>query len=167
MRLAWYKVYHPLEYYAAYMTVRGEDFDTQAVLAGRGAVQAKIREIKAKEQAREASQKEKGMVPMLQVVNEMMARGIEVLPVDIYVSDARVYSPENGNIRLPFAALEGCGEKAAEQLARAREDGGGAYLSKDEFKKRTGASAPVMALLEEQRAFKGLSESAQMSLFDM
>ena len=167
MRLAWYKVYHPLEYYAAYMTVRGEDLDTRAVLAGRGAVQAKIREIKAKEQAREATPKEKGMIPMLQVVNEMLARGIGVLPVDIYISDARVYAPENGKIRLPFAALEGCGEKAAEQLAKARDDGGGEYLSKDEFKRRTGAPAPVMALLEEQGAFKGLSESAQMSLFDM
>ena len=167
MRLAWYKVYYPLEYYAAYMTVRGEDLDTRAVLAGRGAVQAKIREIRAKEQVREATPKEKGMIPMLQVVNEMLARGIGVLPVDIYISDARVYNPEAGKIRLPFAALEGCGGKAAEQLAKAREDGGGEYLSKDEFKRRTGAPAPVMALLEEQGAFKGLSESAQMSLFDM
>ena len=167
MRLAWYKVYHPLEYYAAYMTVRGEDLDTPAVLAGREAVQAKIKEIKAKELAREASQKEKGMVPMLQVVNEMMARGIGVLPVDIYKSHGHIYTPEDGKLRLPFACLEGCGKDAAEQLASARDDGGGKYLSKEEFKKRAGASAPVMAQLEEQGAFRGLSESAQMSLFDM
>ncbi|MCL2300816.1 MAG: PolC-type DNA polymerase III, partial [Firmicutes bacterium] len=167
MRLAWYKVYHPLEYYAAYMTVRGEDLDTRAVLAGRGAVRAKISEIRAKEQRREASQKEKGMVPMLQVVGEMLARGIEVLPVDIYISEARTYRPEGRKIRLPFAALEGCGERAAEQLEKARDDGGGEYLSKEEFKRRTGAPAPVMALLEEMGAFKGMSESAQMSLFDM
>jgi len=149
------------------MTVRGEDLDTRAVLAGRGAVQARIREIRAREQKREATPKEKGMVPMLQVVGEMLARGIEVLPVDVYRSGARVYQPEGGRIRLPFACLEGCGESAAEQLAAARDDGGGEYLSKEEFKRRTGAPAPVMAQLEEQGAFKGMSESAQMSLFDM
>jgi len=166
MRLAWYKVYYPLEYYAAYMTVRGEDLDTRAVLSGRGAVRARIGEIRAREARREASQKEKGMVPMLQVVGEMLARGIEVLPVDIYISEARVYRPEGTKIRLPFAALEGCGERAAEQMEKARDDGG-EYISKEDFKRRTGAPAPVMALLEEQGAFKGLSERAQMSLFDL
>jgi DNA polymerase-3 subunit alpha (Gram-positive type) len=166
MRLAWYKVYYPLEYYAAYMTVRGEDLDTRAVLAGRGAVRARIQEVKGKEQRREATPKEKGMVPMLQVVGEMLARGIEVLPVDIYKSNAKIYAPEGGRIRLPFAALEGCGERAAEQMEKARDDGG-EYISKEDFKRRTGAPAPVMALLEEMGAFKGMSESAQLSLFDM
>jgi len=167
MRLAWYKVYHPLAYYAAYLTVRGKDLDARAVLAGHGAVRARIQEIKAKEQRREATQNEKNMVPMLQVAGEMLARGIGVLPVDIYRSKANIYAPEEGRIRLPFAALEGCGERAAEQLEKARDDGGGAYLSKEEFKKRTGVPAPVMALLEEQGALRDLSETAQMSLFDM
>ena len=167
MRLAWYKVYYPLEYYAAYLTVRGEDLDTRAVLAGRGAVQARLREIDGKVKRREASQKEEGMVPMLQVTGEMLARGIVVLPPDIYKSDASEYKIEGGKIRLPFAALEGCGDVAAAQLARARDDGGGPYLSKDEFKRRTGAPAPVMALLEEHGAFRGMSQSDQISLFDL
>jgi DNA polymerase-3 subunit alpha (Gram-positive type) len=165
MRLAWYKVYHPLEYYAAYMTVRGEDLDTKSVLAGRSAVQTKLREIKQKEARREASPKEKGMIPMLQVVNEMLARGIGILPVDIYASDATTYLIEDGKIRLPFASLEGCGGVAAQQLAEGQAEG--EYLSKDDFRKRTKCSAPVMALLEELGAFKGMSQSAQLSFFDM
>ena len=167
MRLAWYKVYYPLEYYAAYMTARIGDLDARTLLAGRGAAQAWIREFKAKEKDRKASQREKDMFPMMQVAGEMLARGFEALPIGIYVSEARVCRPEGGKLRLPFAALEGCGEKAAEQLARARDDGSGAYLSKEDFKRRTGASAPVMALLEEMGALKGLGESAQMSLFEM
>jgi len=99
------------------------------------------------------------------VVNEMLARGIEVLPVDIYKSDAARYLIEEGKIRLPFACLEGCGGIAAKQLAAARNDGG--YLSKDDFRRRTKASAPVMALLEDLGAFRGMSQSEQMSLFEM
>jgi len=165
MRLAWYKVYHPLEYYAAWLTVRGEDIDTKAVLAGRGAIRAKMQEIRAKEQRREATPKEKNMIPMLQLLNEMLARGIEVLPVDIYRSDAARYLIENGKIRLPFAALEGCGDVAARQLEIAREEG--EYLSRDDFRRRTKAPAPVIALLEEVGAFEGMGQSNQMSLFDM
>jgi len=167
LRLAWYKIYYPLEYYAAYLTVRGEDLDTRAVLAGRGAVQARLREVEARFKRRETTQKEEDLIPMLQVVNEMLARGIQVLPVDIYLSEAAAYTIENGKIRLPFAALEGCGEKAARQMAEARNDGGGEYFSKDEFKRRTGAPAPVMALLEELGAFEGMSRSDQMSLFEI
>ncbi|MCL2446140.1 MAG: PolC-type DNA polymerase III [Oscillospiraceae bacterium] len=165
VRLAWYKVYHPLQYYAAYLTVRGEDIDTRAVLQGKAAVLAKIREIRGKEQRREATPKERSTIPMLQVLNEMLARGVEILPVDIYLSDATRYLIEDGKIRLPFAALEGCGDVAATQLAAARDDG--EYLSKDEFKRRTKVAAPVFVLLEELGAFSGMSQSEQMSLFEM
>ncbi|MCL2195745.1 MAG: PolC-type DNA polymerase III, partial [Oscillospiraceae bacterium] len=165
VRLAWFKVYHPLQYYAAYLTVRGEDIDTRAVLHGKGAVMARMREIRAKEQRREATPKERGTIPMLQVLNEMLARGVEILPVDIYQSDATRYLIEDGKIRLPFAALEGCGDVAAKQLAEAREDG--EYLSKDEFKRRSKVAAPVFALLEELGAFDGMSQSEQMSLFEI
>ncbi len=165
MRLAWYKVYYPLEYYAAYMTVRGEALDTKAVLGGRTAVRARIGEIQRK--GKEASQKEQSMVPQLQVVNEMLARGIEVLPVDLYKSHATVYQIEDGRIRLPFAALEGVGEVACRQLSQAREDGEGRYLSQDDFKRRAGVSAQVMSLLEELGALGALPKSRQMSMFEM
>ena len=165
MRLAWYKVYYPLEYYAAYMTVRGEALDTKAVLGGRAAVRERIAEIQRK--GKEASQKEQNMVPQLQVVGEMLARGIELLPVDIYKSHETTYVIENGKIRLPFAALDGVGDKAREQIAAARNDGGGAYLSQDDFKRRTGLSSQVMALLEDLGALGALPKAAQMSLFEM
>ncbi|MCL2106999.1 MAG: PolC-type DNA polymerase III [Oscillospiraceae bacterium] len=163
MRLAWYKLYHPLEYYAAYMTVRGEDLDTRAVLGGRSQIKARLAELRSK--GKEASGKEQDMIPSLQVVGEMLARGIQILPVDIYKSHAAAYQLEDGRIRLPFASLEGVGDVAARQMHAAREDGEGAYLSREDFKRRTGVSVQVMTFLEEIGALDALPKSTQLSFF--
>lgn len=75
MRLAWYKLYYPVEYYATYMTVRGEDLDTVSIMAGQEAVKNKMKYLKTKMNMKEATAKEENMFTSLQVVNEMMARG--------------------------------------------------------------------------------------------
>ncbi|MEE1137510.1 MAG: PolC-type DNA polymerase III [Acutalibacteraceae bacterium] len=165
MRLAWYKLYRPVEYYATYMTVRGEDIDTAAVLAGRGAVKKKMDEIKAKMNQKTATAKEEGTFTSLQVINEMMARGVEILPIDIYKSTANRYVIEDGKIRLPFSAIAGCGGRAAEGLEAARNDGGGEFLSIEDFQLRSGASKTIIAALEEGGAFESLPKSTQLSFF--
>ena len=164
MRLAWYKIYHPVAYYAAMLTVRGGALDLRAILGGKQAVMARMREIKGK--GKEASQKEQDMFALLQVVNEMLARGVRVRPVDIYKSGATAYLIEDGEIRLPFSSLEGCGDVAVQQMANAREDGNGEFLSKDDFQQRTKTPTNVMELLEELGAFRGMSQSTQLSFFD-
>ncbi len=165
MRLAWYKLYCPVEYYATYMTVRGEDIDTASVLAGRGAVKKKMEEIKQKMLMKTATAKEEGTFTSLQVINEMMARGIEILPIDIYKSTANKYTIENGKIRLPFSAIAGCGGRAAEGLENARNDGGGDFLSMEDFQLRSGASKTIIAALEEGGAFESLPKTTQLSFF--
>ena len=122
LRLGWYKVHRPVEYYAAYFSVRGEDFDGATVIQGREAVRRRMNEISMK--GKEASAKEEAAYSTFQIANEMLARGIEVLPVDLYKSDAKKYVVENGKIRLPFSSLAGVGEAAANALAEARETGG-------------------------------------------
>lgn len=163
LRLAWYKLYYPLEYYATYMTVRGEDLDTAAIMAGRSAVKARMNEIVLK--GKEATTKEENTYTSLQVVNEMMARGIEFFPVDIYKSDANIYKIEDGKIRLPFSALEGAGGVAAQSLQSARDDGEGEYISVDDIQRRAGVSKKVIEALQNAGALSGLPESRQMSLF--
>lgn len=162
LRLGWYKVHRPVEYYAAYFTVRGEDFDGAVVLQGREAVRRKMNEITMK--GKEASKKEEDAFATFQIVNEMLARGIEVLPIDLYQSDARKYLVEDGKIRLPFASLSGVGEAAANSLAAARENGG-PYISIDDLQTRSKVSKSVIEALQVAGALNGLPESSQMSLF--
>ncbi len=164
LRLGWYKIYYPLEYYAAFMTVRGGDIEAVTVLKGRDAVRRRMAEIKAK--GKDAQPKEINMYPSLQVVNEMMARGIEFLPIDIYKSDANIYKIEDGKIRMPFGALAGVGENAAIALAKARE-GVSEFVSIDDFAQKASASSATVETLRQVGAFGNLPETRQMSLFDM
>ena len=165
LRLAWYKLYHPLEYYATYMTVRGEDIDTVTVLKGRDAVRNKMDEISAKMKIKAATAKEEGTFTSLQVINEMMARGVELLPIDIYKSTANKYVIEDGKIRLPFSAIAGCGGSAAQSLEAAKNDGGGEFLSIEDLQMRSGVSKSIIAALEEGGALDSLPKTTQLSFF--
>ncbi len=163
MRLAWYKIYRPTEYYATYMTVRGEDLDTVAILEGRGAVKQLMNSILNK--GHDATAKEENMYVAMQVVNEMMARGVEFLPIDLYKSHATIYKLEDGKIRLPFMSMAGTGESAALALMKARDDGEGEYMSRDDLQQRSGISKSVMETLDACGALEGLPQSTQMSFF--
>lgn len=165
LRLAWYKIYKPLEYYATYMTVRGEDLDVVAIMGGRQKVKAVLAKLGSLDK-KVITQKEENIFTSMQVVNEMMARGIEFLPVDIYISDAKKYLIEQGKIRLPFSSLGGAGANATHSLQNARDDGEGAFVSIDDFQRRAGVSKTVISALAEAGALKGLHQSTQMSFFD-
>ena len=93
----------------------------------------------------------------------MLARGIDVLPVDLYKSDARKYLVEDGKIRLPFSSLSGVGEAAANSLADAKEKG--PYISVDDLQARSKVSKSVIETLGEAGALAGLPQSSQMTLF--
>ncbi len=161
LRLGWYKVYKPLEYYAAYFTVRGESFDAKSALEGKPAVEKKIKEITDKGNA--ASAKEKTDLATLQIVNEMLARGIKVLPISIYKSEAKKFLIEDGALRLPFSSMPGVGEAAAESLSEVVKNGG--FLSIEDVARSSKVSKTVIEMLKEVGAFGDLPESNQMSLF--
>ena len=160
LRLAWYKIYYPIHFYSAYFTVRGGDIDAVAAVA---AVKKKMEEIKNK--GNDKTAKEEGTYVVLQIVIEMLARGIEFLPVDIYKSDWRVYKIEDGKIRLPFSAIAGVGETAAKAISDAVHDGGGEFISCDDLMARAHIGASVVDSLRECGALGDLPDSNQISLF--
>lgn len=163
LRLAWYKIHKPIHFYSAYFTVRGGAIDAVAAVQGKAAVKKKMEEIKLK--GNDKTAKDESTYIVLQIVIEMLARGIEFLPVDIYKSDARIYKIEDGKIRLPFGAVDGIGENAAIALAKAREDGGGDFLSYDDLMARAGVGKSVCEALKNAGALGDMPESNQISLF--
>ena len=165
LRLAWFKVYKPLAYYCAYLTVRGDGVDAEAISKGIDAVKTLLKMIQAK--GKEASQAEKDKEIIMMIVHEAMARGVEFLPIDIYKSTASSFEPEDGKIRTPFSALPGVGLAAAELLAKAYTEGEPEFTSIEDFEVRSNASKSAVEALKAVGAFGDLPESDQISLFDM
>lgn len=162
LRLAWYKIYYPVNFYSAYFTVRGGAIDAVAAVEGKAAVKRKMEEIKLK--GNDKTAKDESTYVVLQIVIEMLARGIEFLPVDIYKSDARIYRIEDGKIRLPFGAIDGIGENAAKAIANARDEGG-EFMSYDDLMARAGIGKSVVEALKETGALGDMHEQNQISLF--
>ncbi|MCD7797520.1 MAG: PolC-type DNA polymerase III [Clostridiales bacterium] len=163
LRLAWYKIYKPIEFYSTYFTVRGGAIDAVTAVAGKDAVKLKMEEIKMK--GNDKTAKDESTYVVLQIVIEMLARGIEFLPVDIYKSDSHIYKIEDGKIRLPFNAIDGIGETAAKAIASAKDDGSGDFISYDDLMMRAGIGNSVVELLKETGALGDMPESNQISLF--
>ena len=111
----------------------------------------------------EITAKEKQSIPFYQIINEMLARGVELLPVDLYLSDAKRYLVEDGKIRLPFGSIAGVGEAAAQSLQDARTEG--AYISVDDLRNRSKVSKAVIESLEEVGALKDLPATSQITFF--
>jgi len=160
-RIAWFKVYYPEAFYATYFTVRADDFDAELMTKGQDKVRNKIKELE--QQGNNMTQKEKNVLTILEVVNEMYARGIKFLPVDLYDSHATKFQITSQGIRPPLNSLQGLGTAAAQNIAEARKEG--EFKSIDDLRIRGKASKSVIEILQNHGCLEGLPESSQMTLF--
>src|SRR5699024_3416808 len=163
LRVAYFKVYFPILYYAAYFSVRADDFDLIAMAKGKEAVKARMQEIIQK--GLEASTKEKNLLTVLELANEMLERGYQFGMVDLYKSDAENFVIEGNKLIAPFRAVPSLGDNVAKQIIAAREDR--EFLSKEDLATRGKVSKTIIEYLTEQGVLKDLPDENQLSLFDM
>lgn len=161
MRIGWFKVYHPLAFYVAYFTVRADEFD--ATLMGNGKEKVRTRIAELEREGNSISAKDKNVLTILEVVNEMYARGINFLPVDLYKSDATRFQIEGEGIRPPLNSLQGLGATAASAIVEAREQG--EFISVEDLRIRSKASKTVIEIMTQNGCLEGIPESSQISLF--
>lgn len=162
VRVAYFKVYYPLAYYATYFTVRGaDDFDADLVCKGEGAIHAKLQELYSL--GNNATVKDKGLITVLELSFEMYKRGFNMLKVDLYKSDATKFLIVNDALRPPLSSLQGVGVNAAKAIAEARVNG--EFISKEDLRLRTKVSKTVIETLGNHGCLEGMSETNQLSLF--
>ena len=108
--------------------------------------------------------KEQDTLKDMKLVQEMYARGLEFMPIDLYRAKAKDFQIIDGKLMPSFASIDGMGDKAAEAVELAAKDG--KYLSLDDFRQRTKVSKTVIDLMSDLGLFGDLPQSNQLSLFD-
>ncbi len=161
MRIGWFKVYHPLAFYVTYFTVRADEFDATLMAHGKEKVRSRINELER--QGNAITAKDKNVLTILEVTNEMYSRGIEFLPVDLYKSDATKFKIEGKGIRPPLNSLQGLGTTVANSIVEARAQG--EFISVEDLRIRSKASKTIIEIMSQNSCLDGIPESSQMSLF--
>ncbi len=188
LRIAWYKLYQPLAYYAARFSLKLDDFDGASMLHGIDKMYGRMAVLNlinvsdddmdqydsegdddsetrsSKNKSGDLSAKDKAQAALYNLLAEMYARGIEFLPVDIYKSDPVFFRPESGKIRPPLSAFQGVGAAAAMSIAAVRDR---KFMSVEDIQQRAGVNKSVIETLRAEGCFEGMPDTNQMSLFDM
>ncbi len=162
-RVAWYKVYYPIYYYANFFGIRCSDFDVEDMIKGEAAVKKKIFELKEKGFA--IANKEKDLLDVLNIVLEMFARGFSFKNIDIEKSHGTrfIVSEDEKSIYLPFRALDGLGDTVANKIIE--ESNIKEFSSIEDFQERCKISNTTIEKLRSLGVLDGLPESNQLSLF--
>jgi DNA polymerase-3 subunit alpha (Gram-positive type) len=160
-RIGYFKIHYPYAFYGATFSVKFDDFDYEIMCRGREVAKAEIRRIR--ELGNDASAKEKNMLVTLELVNEMYARGLKFLPLDMYKAAATKFIVTPDGLMPPLCAVQGLGETVAQNIIEARKDG--EFITVEDFKERTKATKTVVELLKKNNVLAGLPDTSQLSLF--
>lgn len=163
LRIAWYKVYRPLEYYATYFTTRCDKYDIETMIKGKAAILTKFMYLSQKE-ARNLTPKEKDLIDVLEMALEMTARGYTFANVSIDKSDASKFlvDVENNCLIPPFSCIDGLGEAAAQSIIDARNEA--PFISKQDLKKRTQISQTHFQVFEAMDMLDNMQDEEQLTL---
>lgn len=162
-RITYFKVNYPEAFYATYFTTKAEDFDADFIIKGEDAIRLKIKELESI--GNDLTAKEKNFLTVLEVALEMYCRGIHLLPVDLYRSDADRFMIVDGKLLPPLKGLQGVGQNAAKSIVDARQEG--EFISLEDLRKRTKVTKTVIEMLVSHGCIKDLPETNQLSLFSL
>ncbi|MBR2676674.1 MAG: PolC-type DNA polymerase III [Solobacterium sp.] len=170
VRIAWYKVHEPWNFYVQYLTLRCDAYEIETMTKGIEAVRDRMNDIQMRQQDRNTtnpvSNKEKSLFDTLEVCEELYARGFRIGNVDLYRSKARAFTcdPDDHHVIIPpFTVIDGLGGNVADSIEKARAQA--EFLSKEDILKRTQLSDTLLKKLDQLGCLEGIQERNQLSLF--
>ncbi|SDL61215.1 PolC-type DNA polymerase III [Halarsenatibacter silvermanii] len=162
-RIAYFKVYHPAEFYATYFSNNSSCYEAGLINRGYEYVLDHLDSLR--EKGNDRTPKENNQLSLLHIIVEAMNRGLEFLPVNIYESALNDFQlKEDDRLLPPLVAVQGLGSTAAENIVQARKNG--EFMSVENFVNRTGVSSTVVESLRENGTFENMPEHNQLSLFE-
>lgn len=159
-RIAYFKVHHPLAFYAAYFTLKGDEFDLEAAMHGPEIVKKKLEELSG---INDKDVRERAKETTLEVMLEMFLRGFSFLPVNVNKSHARLFLIEENKLRIPFNKLPNLGDNVAESIIAARREK--PFTSLEDIVRRTKMNKSHIESFKKLVELEGLPEKEQISLF--
>jgi DNA polymerase III subunit alpha, Gram-positive type len=166
LRVAWYKVYYPLAYYAAFFTIRSATFEIETMTKSYQDIKKRLEEIirKKAERSPDLKNKEKDLEDVLMLALEMNARGFKIENISLEKSQAKTFilNPESNSLIPPFMTLEGLGVTAAESIVKARSEK--PFVSKIDLMNRTSLNQTLLKEFEKRGLLKELDEDDQLTL---
>lgn len=160
-RIAYCKVHHPREFYAAYFTVRAPHFDYALVHKGLDYMKQFIRNVTA--QGTKASVNDKDAATYMELCVEMLERGFVFENVDLYKSDAHRFLVTEKGLLPPLGAIGGIGGVAAEGIVEARKKR--PFISQEDLRNRAKISTANVEILDELGILEGMPKTDQIELF--
>ena len=168
-RVAWFKLYEPLAYYAAYFSIRANNFNYEMMAMGQAKLEALIQEYNRRSESRNKdfalTDKQQGELKDMRLVQEMYARGFDFMPIDIYRAKATRFQVIDGKIMPSLVSIAGLGVVAA-QAIEAAADPSDPFLSREDFRNRCGVGKSATELLKDVGLLTDLQETNQMSLME-
>jgi len=163
-RIAWFKIYYPLAYYAAFFSIRADDFSYELMCLGREKLEHYMEEYRKKQEKEGLANKEEGQLKVMRLVQEMYARGFEFMKIDITKADAKYFTIVDDKLMPSVSSIDGVGDNAADAIVMAAKTG--EFLSRDDFRERSGVSKTIAELLGRLGLLGDIPESNQLSIFD-
>ncbi len=167
VRVAYFKVHHPLAYYATYFSLRSKQYDYDLMRATSKEIYQQLQRFKRQknELKKKLSPKEADLEVTLMNVLEMKERGYEILPLDIDKSQAETFliDEDRGGLIPPFTIVDGVGSNAAQSIILARKDR--KFVSAKDLGNRTKLSTTNIEKLKNLGALKSMEEEESVSLF--
>ena len=163
-RIAYYKVHYPIEYYTAFFSIRASAFDYKLMCQGKEALEENLTRLQ-KTDKKDMTATIASTIRDMRIVQEMYARGIEFIPIDLYKAKADRFQIIDDKIMPSFSSIAGMGEKAAQQLEEAAHER--VFTSKDDMRNRGKVSKTILDDMESLGLLKGLPETDQYDFFSL
>lgn len=169
VRVAWWKLYYPREYYAVYFTTRCDAYDIETLLQGKESILARYQSILSERQSGvKISNKEEALISVFEIALEMYERGYHFNNISLDQSDSRrfILDPDDEyGLLPPFTSIDGLGAAVGDSVVAARQSN--PFLSKEDVMKRTKLTNNQIDFLTKIGVFENMSNENQLSLFDL
>lgn len=168
-RIAWFKLYYPLAYYATHFTYKIVEHDVPTIVGGKAEVERKLMNLYQSGNQfkyKLLKPKEIELINTYETAIEMLSRGIKMQPISLTKSSADEYlvDKESHSLIPPFITIPGLGGIVANSIVRARSLC--EFKSVEDFKKRTKVTNTHLKNLTKLGVLSQLRTKNMRTLFD-